>query len=208
MMVGYYGVAFVLKHSEVTVNNPEQIFVVVTQYLFTPWVAGILLSAILAAIMSTLSCQLLVASTTLTADFYQRLIRPKASQRELIAIGRLTLLLVAAIAFIIALDPNSGILKLVSYAWAGFGASFGPAVVISLFWKRMTLVGLICGMVTGAATVIIWESGNFFELYSLVPGFIISAIVIVVVSLLTQKKNAEVEALFVELENNYKKEMM
>ncbi len=208
MMVGYYGVAFVLKHSEVTVNNPEQIFVIVTQYLFTPWVAGILLSAILAAIMSTLSCQLLVASTTLTADFYQRLIRPKASQRELIAIGRLTLLLVAAIAFIIALDPNSGILKLVSYAWAGFGASFGPAVVISLFWKRMTLVGLICGMITGASTVIIWECGNFFGLYSLVPGFIISAIVIVVVSLLTQKKNAEVEALFVELENNYKKEMM
>ena len=208
MMVGYYGVAFVLKHTEVTVNNPEQIFIIVTQYLFTPWVAGILLSAILAAIMSTLSCQLLVASTTLTADFYQRLIRPKASQRELIAIGRLTLLLVAAIAFIIALDPNSGILKLVSYAWAGFGASFGPAIVISLFWKRMTLVGLICGMVTGAATVIIWESGNFFELYSLVPGFIISAIVIVVVSLFTQNKNAEVEALFVELENNYKKEIM
>lgn len=141
MMVGYYGVAFALKHADVTVNNPEQIFIIVTQYLFTPWVAGLLLSAILAAIMSTLSCQLLVASTTLTADFYQRLIRPKASQRELIAIGRLTLLLVAAIAFIIALDPNSGILKLVSYAWAGFGASFGPAVVISLFWKRMTLVG-------------------------------------------------------------------
>ena len=155
VLVGYYGVAFAARHPEIEIKDPEQIFIIVTQVLFSPWIAGILLSAILAAIMSTLSCQLLVASSTLTQDFYSRLIRKNASQKELVWVGRGMLLLVAAFAYVIAMDPNSGILKLVSYAWAGFGASFGPAVVISLFWKRMTLVGLICGMVTGAATVIL-----------------------------------------------------
>src|SRR5574344_754827 len=203
VLVGYYGVAFAAKHPEITVDNPEQIFIIVTQTLFSPWIAGILLSAILAAVMSTLSCQLLVSSTTLTADFYSRVIRPHASQTELVWIGRLMLLLVAAIAYIIALDPNSGILKLVSYAWAGFGAAFGPTVLISVFWKKMSLAGAICGMITGAVTVIVWEMGNFFELYSLVPGFIFSAIVIYVVSLLTQKANAPVESLFNDLERQF-----
>lgn len=203
VLVGYYGVAFAAKHPEISVDNPEQIFIIVTQTLFSPWIAGILLSAILAAVMSTLSCQLLVSSTTLTADFYSRVIRPQASQTELVWIGRLMLLLVAAIAYIIALDPNSGILKLVSYAWAGFGAAFGPTVLISVFWKKMSLAGAICGMITGAVTVIVWEMGNFFDLYSLVPGFIFSAIVIYVVSLLTQKDNAPVESLFNDLERQF-----
>lgn len=203
VMVGYYGVAFAAKHPEITVNNPEQIFIIVTQCLFSPWIAGILLSAILAAVMSTLSCQLLVSSTTLTADFYCRLIRPHASQGELIWVGRGMLLLVATVAYVIALDPNSGILKLVSYAWAGFGASFGPAVLISVFWKKMSLAGAICGMIAGAATVIIWEIGQFFDLYSLVPGFIISSLVIFVVSLATQKNNAPVESLFISLEKQF-----
>lgn len=189
VLIGLYGNAFAARHPEVSIANPEQIFIIVTQTLFTPWVAGILLSAILAAIMSTLSCQLLVASTTLTADFYRRLFRPQASQTELVWMGRLMLLLVAAIAFIIATDPNSGILKLVSYAWAGFGASFGPAVVFSLFWRRMNLNGCLAGMVVGAATVILWEHWAFLGLYSLVPGFIFSSAAIVIVSLLTSRKD-------------------
>ena len=203
VLVGYYGVAFAAKHPEISVDNPEQIFIIVTQTLFTPWIAGILLSAILAAVMSTLSCQLLVSSTTLTADFYARVIRKHASQTELVWVGRFMLLLVAAIAYIIALDPNSGILKLVSYAWAGFGAAFGPTVLISVFWKKMTLPGAILGMIAGAVTVIIWEIGGYFDLYSLVPGFIISSVVIFVVSLLTQKNNSEVERLFEKLEANF-----
>ncbi|MBU3826663.1 MAG: sodium/proline symporter PutP [Candidatus Anaerobiospirillum merdipullorum] len=203
VLVGYYGVAFSAHHPEVTVANPEQIFIIVTQTLFTPWVAGILLSAILAAIMSTLSCQLLVASTTLTADFYRRIIRPHASQSELVWCGRLMLLLVAVVAYIIALDPNSGILHLVSYAWAGFGASFGPVILMSLLWKKLTLKGAICGMVAGALTVIIWEIGGFFGLYSIVPGFILSLTVIVVVSLLTYKPRNECELLFEDLERKF-----
>lgn len=207
VMVGYYGVAFAAKHPDISVDNPEQIFIIVTQTLFTPWLAGILLSAILAAVMSTLSCQLLVSSTTLTADFYHRLIRKSASQTELVWVGRIMLLLVAAVAYIIAMDPNSGILKLVSYAWAGFGASFGPTVLISVFWKKMTLPGAVFGMISGALTVIVWEYFNFLDLYSLVPGFIISCIVIFVVSLFTQKNNKDVEELYTFLEKKFWKEV-
>ena len=203
VLIGYYGVAFAIKHPEVSVSNPEQIFIIVTQTLFTPWIAGILLSAILAAIMSTLSCQLLVASTTLTADFYRRWMRPHASQTELVWCGRLMLLLVAIIAYVIALDPNSGILKLVSYAWAGFGASFGPSILISLFWRKMTLQGAIAGMVVGAVTVIIWEAGAFFGLYSIVPGFILSSIAIFVISNLTYKKDGQTQVLFDDLERKF-----
>ncbi len=207
VMVGYYGVAFAAKHPDISVDNPEQIFIIVTQTLFTPWLAGILLSAILAAVMSTLSCQLLVSSTTLTADIYLRLIRKSASQTELVWVGRIMLLLVAAVAYIIAMDPNSGILKLVSYAWAGFGASFGPTVLISVFWKKMTLPGAVFGMISGAVTVIVWEYFNFLDLYSLVPGFIISCVVIFVVSLLTQKNNKDVEELYTFLEKKFWQEV-
>lgn len=203
VLIGYFGVAFAIKHPEVTVSNPEQIFIIVTQTLFTPWIAGILLSAILAAIMSTLSCQLLVASTTLTADFYRRWMRPHASQSELVWCGRMMLLLVAVIAYVIALDPNSGILKLVSYAWAGFGASFGPSILISLFWRKMTLQGAIAGMVVGAATVIIWEAGAFLGLYSIVPGFILSSIAIFVISNITYKKDGQTQVLFDDLERKF-----
>ena len=203
VLIGYFGVAFAIKHPEVTVSNPEQIFIIVTQTLFTPWIAGILLSAILAAIMSTLSCQLLVASTTLTADFYRRWMRPHASQSELVWCGRMMLLLVAVIAYVIALDPNSGILKLVAYAWAGFGASFGPSILISLFWRKMTLQGAIAGMVVGAATVIIWEAGAFFGLYSIVPGFILSSIAIFVISNITYKKDGQTQVLFDDLERKF-----
>lgn len=203
VLIGYFGVAFAIKHPEVTVSNPEQIFIIVTQTLFTPWIAGILLSAILAAIMSTLSCQLLVASTTLTADFYRRWMRPHASQSELVWCGRMMLLLVAVIAYVIALDPNSGILKLVAYAWAGFGASFGPSILISLFWRKMTLQGAIAGMVVGAATVIIWEAGAFLGLYSIVPGFILSSIAIFVISNITYKKDGQTQVLFDDLERKF-----
>lgn len=207
VLIGLYGNAFAARHPEISISNPEQIFIIITQTLFTPWVAGILLSAILAAIMSTLSCQLLVASTTLTADFYRRLIRPQASQTELVWTGRVMLLLVAVIAYVIATDPNSGILKLVSYAWAGFGASFGPAVVFSLFWKRMNLKGCLAGMIVGALTVILWEHWALLGLYSLVPGFIFSSLAIVIVSLATSSSNDDCEKLYDNLEKEFWKEV-
>ena len=143
------------------------------------------LSAILAAVMSTLSCQLLVCSSAITEDFYKGFIRPTATQKELVWIGRFMVLLVSAIAIIIAQNPDSKVLGLVSYAWAGFGAAFGPVVLMSLFWRRMTGTGALAGMLVGALTVIAWKPLTGSSLYEIVPGFILGMIAIYVVSLLT-----------------------
>ena len=162
--------------------------IVLANRLFTPWVAGVLLSAILAAIMSTLSCQLLVCSSALTEDFYKGFVRPKASQRELVWFGRAMVLAVSLLAIWIARDPESRVLGLVSYAWAGFGAAFGPVVLFSLFWSRMTRNGALAGMVVGAATVILWKQIAVDQygsgLYEMVPGFFGASVAIVAASLL------------------------
>ena len=141
---------------------------------------------ILAAIMSTLSCQLLVCSSALTEDLYRGFLRRNAGQRELVWVGRAAVLGVALLAIFIARDPESRVLGLVSYAWAGFGAAFGPVVLISLFWSRMTRNGALAGMVAGAATVIVWETlfAESTGLYSMVPGFAIGCVAIVLGSLL------------------------
>ena len=140
------------------------------------------MSAILAAVMSTLSCQLLVCSSTLTEDFYRAFIRPNAGNRELIYFGRAMVLAVALLAIWIAMDPTSLVLSLVSYAWAGFGAAFGPVILMSLWWKRMTRNGALAGMVVGAVTVIVWHTGGWFGLYEIIPGFVFGLVAIVVAS--------------------------
>ena len=145
------------RRGETVKDNPERVFIVLSNLLFNPWIAGVLLSAILAAIMSTLSCQLLVCSSALTEDFYKGFLRPKAGQRELVWFGRAMVLAVSLLAIWIARDPGQRVLGLVSYAWAGFGAAFGPVVLFSLFWSRMTRNGALAGMVVGAVTVILWK---------------------------------------------------
>ena len=187
MAVGFFGIAWFAAHPDQAAAvqaNPERVFIALSQVLFNPWVAGILLSAILAAIMSTLSCQLLVCSSALTEDFYKGFLRRDAGQAELVWVGRLTVLLVALVAIWMASDPDSRVLGLVSYAWAGFGAAFGPVVLFSLGWKRMTRNGALAGMVLGAATVLLWKQGGWFGLYEMVPGFIFASVAIVVGSLL------------------------
>jgi sodium/proline symporter len=169
------------------------VFLALATQLFNPWVAGVLLSAILAAIMSTLSCQLLVCSSALTEDFYKGFIRKQASQRELVWVGRTMVLLVALVAIAIARDPESRVLGLVSYAWAGFGAAFGPVVLFSLFWGRMTRNGALAGMVAGAVTVIVWKQTGS-PLYEMVPGFIAATVAIVVVSLIDRPPPEAVQA--------------
>src|SRR5690606_34091489 len=136
--------------------HPEGVFIVLSEVLFNPWIAGVVLSAILAAIMSTLSAQLLVCSSALTEDFYRGFVRPQAGHGELVWVGRAMVLGVALLAIWIARDPDSRVLGLVAYAWAGFGAAFGPVVVLSLLWKRMTRNGAIAGMLAGALTVLLW----------------------------------------------------
>ena len=187
MAVGFFGIAWFAAHPDQAAAvqaNPERVFIALSQVLFNPWVAGILLSAILAAIMSTLSCQVLVCSSALTEDFYKGFLRRDAGQAELVWVGRLTVLLVALVAIWMASDPDSRVLGLVSYAWAGFGAAFGPVVLFSLGWKRMTRNGALAGMVLGAATVLLWKQGGWFGLYEMVPGFIFASVAIVVGSLL------------------------
>ena len=187
MAVGFFGIAWFTQHPNqagMVTANPERVFISLAELLFNPWIAGVLLSAILAAIMSTLSCQLLVCSSALTEDFYKGFFRRNAGQAELVWVGRLTVLGVALLAIWLASDPDSRVLGLVSYAWAGFGAAFGPVVLFSLGWKRMTRNGALAGMVVGAATVLLWKQGGWFGLYELVPGFILASIAIVVASLL------------------------
>jgi sodium/proline symporter len=194
--VGFFGIAYFAAHPEqgaMVRDNPERVFIALAAVLFNPWVAGVLLSAILAAIMSTLSCQLLVCSSALTEDFYRGFLRPGAGARELVWIGRAMVLAVALVAIFIARDPESRVLGLVSYAWAGFGAAFGPVVVFSLYWKRMTRNGALAGMVAGALTVILWKQTGS-ALYEMVPGFIAATVSIVAVSLLGRVPSAEVQA--------------
>lgn len=195
--VGLFGIAYFAGHpgpaADMVRDNPERVFIALAEVLFNPWIAGILLSAILAAIMSTLSCQLLVCSSALTEDFYHGFLRPRASQRELVWFGRAMVLAVALLAIWIARDPDSRVLGLVSYAWAGFGAAFGPIVLISLSWKRMTRNGALAGMVVGAVTVIVWKHTGS-ALYEIVPGFIAGTVAIIVVSLLGRAPPPAVQA--------------
>lgn len=205
---GFVGIAYFQIHPELAavVNaNPETVFMELTKILFNPWVAGIILAAILAAVMSTLSCQLLVCSSTLTEDFYKSFIRKSASQKELVWVGRLMVLMVALLAIVLASNPNAKVLGLVSYAWAGFGAAFGPLIILSLFWKRMNLAGALAGMIVGAVVVILWK--NLFAstgIYEIIPGFIASFISIIVFSLLTPAPNQTVVSRFEEADQQYK----
>jgi len=162
----------------------ETVFLVMTDQLFTQFIAGVIYSSVLAAIMSTSSAQLLVTASAISQDLYKNIFRKRASDKELVLISRLTVLVVAAIALIIALNPESYILMMVAYAWAGFGAAFGPAILISLIWRRMTYRGCIAGILVGGITVLVWKQFAWFGLYEIVPGFLLSSLAIYIVSLL------------------------
>jgi sodium/proline symporter len=156
--------------------DSETILIVMISLLLHPIPAGICFAAILAAIMSTADSQLLVSSSVLTEDFYRGLFRKQATQRQLIAFGRGAVVIIAVIACALAMDPDSKVLDLVAYAWAGFGAAFGPPLMLALYWQRMNFAGALAGILSGGLTVLIWHQleGGIFELYELIPGFIIS----------------------------------
>ena len=158
--VGFFGIAYFNNNpaqAGAVNQNAERVFIELAQILFNPWIAGILLSAIPAAVMSTLSCQLLVCSSAITEDLYKAFLRKGASQKELVWVGRFMVLLVALVAIALAANPENRVLGLVSYAWAGFGAAFGPVVLFSVMWSRMTRNGALAGMIIGAVTVIVWK---------------------------------------------------
>ena len=201
LMVGFFGIAFFSLHPDAAGPvdaNPERVFITAVELLFNPWIAGVILSAILAAVMSTLSSQLLVCSSVLSEDFYRGFLRRQASQRELVWVGRASVLAVSLVALWLARDPDSRVLGLVSYAWAGFGAAFGPVLVLSLFWGRMTRDGALAGMVTGAVVVIAWKQIAVermgLQLYEIVPGFVAATLAIVAVSLLGRAPSQDIRS--------------
>lgn len=185
VLVGYVGIAY---FADSPLEDAEKVFIALVTALTHPWIAGILLAAILAAVMSTIDSQLLVASSALTEDIYKAFLRPRASETELLWVGRLAVVAIAVIALLIASDPQAQVLGLVAYAWGGFGAAFGPVILFSLFWRRMTGTGALAGIIVGALTVVIWKqlAGGIFEMYEILPGFILASVAIVGVSLLGQ----------------------
>lgn len=182
MISGFVAIAF---FEAAPLGNPETSFISLARVLFNPWLAGVFLAAVLAAIMSTADSQLIVSTSALTEDFYRPFLRPKASEKELIWVGRAGVVVIALVALWIAGDPRSRVLEIVAHAWAGFGAGFGPAILLSLTWRRMTRNGALAGMVAGALTVIVWADleGGLFDVYEILPGFVISTLAITVFSL-------------------------
>ncbi|MEM7445667.1 MAG: sodium/proline symporter PutP [Pseudomonadota bacterium] len=195
ILVGYCGIAF---FSDQPLANPETVFIEFCRLLFNPWIAGILLAAILAAVMSTIDSQLLVCSSALTEDFYRAFLRKNASQRELVTIGRASVIAIAVIAAILAEDAHTSVLDLVGYAWAGLGAAFGPIILIALYWRAMTRNAAAIGMIVGAVTVVVWKqlSGGLFDIYELLPGFVLNAVAVAVVSRLETRPKGRVGELF------------
>lgn len=185
----------------------ETVFMQMSGSFYNPFLAGIITSGILGAIMSTASSQLLVASSSITTDFYKTLLRKNASIKELVVVSRLMVVFVSLLSVLLAINPNSMILDIVSYAWAGFGAAFGPLVILSLFWKRMTLNGALAGVIVGGVTVLLWKNYmSFTGLYEIVPGFFLSAIAIYVFSIISKNPSREVTAKFDEAKFLYTKQ--
>ena len=201
LAVGFFGLAYVVSHG-VDLQDSEKIFITLSQLLFNPWIAGFLLAAILAAIMSTIDSQLLVSSSVLTRDIYHVILRKDATDKELVWVGRSTVIAIALIAWYISTDENSSVLNLVAYAWAGFGAAFGPLVILSLYNHTITKNGAIAGMVVGALTVIVYKQleGGIFDLYELLPGFIAAWIAILLFSKIGAKNSKDVEEIFNEVQ--------
>ncbi|MCT1525566.1 sodium/proline symporter PutP [Sphingobacterium hotanense] len=208
MLVGLFGIAYLQKFDLAAMQRfdgskevAETIFIHLSRVLFHPLIGGFLLSAILAAVMSTISSQLLVTSSSMTEDIYKTFINKNATPKSMLIMSRISVLIVAIIALLLSLNPKDSILNLVGNAWAGFGAAFGPLIILSLLWKRTTAMGGLAGMLVGGAVVLAWVyvPHNYKEVYEMIPGFILSFLTIIVVSLLTKPVSKEIEKEFDEV---------
>jgi sodium/proline symporter len=181
-------------------DDPERVFIHMIAITMHPWLVGIMLSAILSAIMSTIDSQLLVSSSALTEDFYRRAIKRDATQREVMLMGRLCVIVISVIAMVLALRPAGTILGIVAYAWGGFGAAFGPVLLFSLFSRRTTWRAALLGMVAGTVVLIVWKQVGLSEhLYELVPGFLGNCMVILIVNRVVRQENTAVLTRFDEV---------
>lgn len=206
MLVGFVGLVYVTQNSSVTLDDGEKIFMLLVNAMFHPVIAGILLAAILAAIMSTADSQLLVSSSALAEDFYKQWLNPQATSEQVVLVGRLAVLILSVIALMLALSPDSSVLGLVSYAWAGFGAAFGPAVILSLYWRQMNRYGALAGVLVGGVTIVVWKqiSGGWFDVYEIIPGIIFSSVAIVAISKATGGADQQVATLHQQFEADLK----
>jgi sodium/proline symporter len=200
VLIGIIGRSY-LPDLLTTASEAENIFIHLGIRFFPPLLAGVVISGILAASMSSCDSFMLIAASSLANDIFKNLFKKDADEAVLMWMARITMLAVTAFGAIIALSESQSIFRLVSYAWAGLGACFGPLMLFCLFWKRTTLPAAVAGMLSGGAVVILWKNlisklGGFFDIYELLPAFIISALVILVVSLLTKRPSAEIEAEF------------
>ena len=187
-----------------TESSAENVFILLSTNLLPPLLAGLVMAGILAATISSSDSYLLIAASAFSKNIYQGLLHKKASDKQVLNISRITLLVITAIAIVIALDENSVIFTIVSFAWAGFGATFGPLMLLSLFWKRVNRAGAIAGMISGGSMVFIWNLlvrplGGLWDVYELLPAFLVSCLVIVVVSLLTAPPSEEIQREFEEV---------
>jgi sodium/proline symporter len=181
VLIGFSGIA--LLGNQLQAGDSEKVFIELLSLLLHPIPAGICLAAILAAIMSTADSQLLVASSALTEDIY-KIIKNDVTDKQLMLLGRLMVIVLTLCATALAFKPDSNVLDLVAYAWAGFGATFGPVIILSLYWKKMTRNAALAGMLTGGIIVIVWKNISsdywLFELYELVPGFVFAMLAILI----------------------------
>ena len=189
------GLTGVLALSPLEGADSETVFILMSTTFLHPVLAGICLSGILAAIMSTAAAQILVSSSAFAQDIYKGLLRPSSAGKELLWVGRGAVLAIAVVAFVLAINPENTVLGLVAWAWAGFGSAFGPAIVISLYWPRMTRNAALAGMIVGGLTVILWKqgSGEIFQLYEMIPGVLFSSLTIWLVSLIEQRKAPQIQ---------------
>ncbi|MFT2099515.1 sodium/proline symporter PutP [Marinomonas sp. 2405UD66-6] len=206
LLIGLVGISYVDTNLAGNLADSEKIFMILVNAIFHPIVAGILLAAILAAIMSTADSQLLVSSSALAEDFYKQLFNKDATQEQIVKVGRLAVVMISVVALFLALNPESSVLGLVSYAWAGFGAAFGPAILLSLFWRNMNRNGALAGIIIGGVTVVVWKqlSGGIFDLYEILPGFILSSLAIIIVSIATGTPEESVTETFDDYEEALK----
>lgn len=189
-----------------TASNAENIFILLSSNFFMPLIAGLVMAGILAATISSSDSYLLIAASAFSKNIYHGILKKDATDKQVLYMSRATLIVIAVIAMVIALDEDSVIFTVVSFAWAGFGATFGPIMIFSLFWKRVTRAGAIAGMVSGGAFVFIWKLlirplGGYFDIYELFPAFVISCMVIVIVSLLTREPSKEIQDEFDKVKN-------
>lgn len=188
-------------------TEAETVFIRMSGDFFSPFIAGVITAGILGAIMSTSSSQLLVTASSVTRDFYEPLFNPDASSATMVRLSRFMVILVSLLSMYLAMDPNSMILNIVSYAWAGFGAAFGPMILMSLYWRRMTMNGAFAGIIAGGLTVLVWK--NFFAwtgIYEIIPGFLLSLAAIVAVSLLDKMPPQEILDEYDEADRMYRLE--